>query len=75
MTSPDVRDIMICTENSNHSIDWKNASFVFNNKDKKVLQMVESALILKLPNFNLSSGFYSFSDNIAQDIISELHIQ
>ena len=57
------------------SIDWKNASFVFNNKNKKFLQTVESALISKLPHFNLSSGFYSLPDDIAQDIISELHIQ
>ena len=28
--------------------------------------MVESALISKLPNFNLSSAFYSLPDNIAQ---------
>ena len=33
----------------NHSIHWKNASFVFNNKNKEDLQMVESALISKLP--------------------------
>ena len=36
--------------------------------------MVESALIPKLPNFNSSEGFYSLPDNIAQHIISELHI-
>ena len=28
----------------------------------------------KLPNFNLSLGFYTFTDNIAQDIIYELNI-
>ena len=59
----------------NHSIDWKNASFVFNNKNKEVLQMVESALISKMPNFNLASGFYSLPDNITQDILSELGLQ
>ena len=58
----------------NHCIEWKNALFVFNNKNK-FLQMVESALISKLPNFNLSSGFYSLPDNIAQDIVSELRLQ
>ena len=46
----------------------KNSSCVFYNKNK-------SALILKLLNFNLSSGFYGLPDNIAQDIVSELHIQ
>ena len=56
----------------NHSIDWKNALFVFNNKNKEGLQMVESALISKLLNFNLSSGFYSLPDNVAQDIVLEL---
>ena len=36
-----------------YSIDGKNASFVFDNKNKEVLQMVESVLISKLPpNFN-----------------------
>ena len=55
-----------------HPIDWKNASFVFSDKSKEVLRMVESAPTLKLPNFNLFSGFYSLSDNIAQDIVSEL---
>ena len=59
----------------NHSIDWKNASYVFNNKNKEVLQMVESALISKMPNFNLASGFYSLPDNITQDILSELGLQ
>ena len=59
----------------NHSIDLKNASFVFNNKNREVLHMTESALISKLPKFNLSSGFYTLPDNIAQDIISALHIQ
>ena len=49
----------------NHSIDWKNASFVFNNKNKEVLYMVESALFSKLPKFNLSSGFYSLPNNFA----------
>ena len=58
----------------NHSIDWENASFVFNNKNKDVLQMVESALISRLPNFNLAAGFYSLPNNIAQDIVSELRI-
>ena len=52
----------------NHSIGWKNASFLFNNKNKEVFQMVESALISKLPNSNLSSCFYSLPDNIAQGI-------
>ena len=53
---------------NNHSIDWKNSSFFINNKNKEVLQMVECARILKLPNFNLSSGFYSLLDNIVHDI-------
>ena len=44
---------------------------VFNDKNKEVLQMVESALISKLPNFNLSSCFYSLPDNI----VLELHLQ
>jgi len=58
-----------------HSIDWKNASSVFNNKNKKVVQMVESALISKISISNLSSGFYSLPDNIMQDILSELSLQ
>ena len=37
--------------------------------------MVESALISKMPIFNLSSGFYSLPDNIMQDILSELSLQ
>ena len=37
--------------------------------------MVESALISKLPNYNLSSGIYSLPDNIAQDIFPEFYIQ
>ena len=41
---------------------------------EEVFQIFESALISKLPNFNLSSGFYTLPDKIAQDIISELHI-
>ena len=36
--------------------------------------MVESALISKLSNFNLSSGFYGLPDDFAQDIVSELKI-
>ena len=44
-------------------------------KNKVVLPMVESALISKLSNFNLSSGFYSLPVNIAQDIVWKLHIQ
>ena len=59
----------------NHSFDWENELFVLNNKNKEVLHMIESALISKLPNFNLPSGFYNLSDDIAQDIVSELHIQ
>ena len=55
----------------NHSIDWKNASFVFNNKNREVLQMVESTLISKISNFNLSSGSYCLHGNIAQDIVLE----
>ena len=43
-------------------------------ENEEVLQMFESALISKLPNFISSSGFHSFPDNIAQDMISELHI-
>ena len=46
-----------------HSIDWKNALFIFNTKNKEGLQMLESTLVPKLPNFNLSSGFYSLPDN------------
>ena len=57
-----------------YSIDEENASFVFNDKNKKVLQMVETAFISKIPTFNLSSGFYILADYIGQDIISELHI-
>ena len=34
--------------------------------------MVESGLTSKLPNFNLSSGFYSLPGNIAQYILSRL---
>ena len=41
-----------------HSIDWKNALFVFNDKNIEVLQIVETALISILANFILSSGFY-----------------
>ena len=79
MMSPDLRDAMICTDKC-----WKKiiqligkihqlSSIIklkksFNNKIK------ESALISKMPNFNLSSGFYSLPDNIAQDIISDLRI-
>ena len=55
-------------------IDWKNASFVFNNKNKKFFQIVESALTSKLLILNLASGFYNLPDNIVQDIISLLHI-
>ena len=55
----------------NHSIYWKNASFVFNNKDEEVIQMVESALISNQLNFNFSSDLYTLPDNFAQDIISE----
>ena len=63
-----------------HSIDWKTTSLGFNNKKKMVnnkyiLQMVESALLSKLPNFNLSSGSYSLPHNIVQDMVSELSIQ
>ena len=58
----------------NHSIDGENASFFFNNKNEDIIQMVDFALISKLPNFNMSSGFYSLPDNITQDIVSELHI-
>ena len=43
-----------------HSIGWKNALFVINSKNEEVFQMIESALISKLPNFNLSSGFLAF---------------
>ena len=56
------------------STDWKNASFVFNNKNKEVLQIVESTLISKLPNIDLISGFYTLPDNIAQDIFLEIII-
>ena len=35
--------------------------------------MVESALISKLPNFNLSSVFFTLPDNLAQNIVSELY--
>ena len=59
----------------NLSIDWKNVLFVFNNKNKEVLQMVQSAFISKLPNFNLFSGFYGPPDSIAEDFISELQTQ
>ena len=52
-----------------HSIDWKNASYVSNNKNIDVIQIIASAFISKLPTFNFSSGFYAFVDNIAQDII------
>ena len=52
----------------------KNALFIFNNKNKEVLQIVEFVLIAELPNFNLSSGFYGLPDYIASDIVSELHI-
>ena len=62
------------TLEKNPFIDWKNALFVFNNRNKEVLQIVEAALISKLPNFNLSSCFYNLTDNIAQDLISEQHI-
>ena len=44
-------------------------------ENTEIHKMVESALISKLPNFNLSSGFYSLPDNIAQDVISELCLQ
>ena len=44
----------------NHSINWKNASFVFNDKSEEVLQMVESIHISKLSNIKLSSGFIAF---------------
>ena len=78
MMPPDLRDAMLCTDacwNKSYFIDRKNTSLVFGNKDKEVLQRVESALISKLPNFNLSSDFYSLPDIIAQNIVSEHHIQ
>ena len=71
----DVSRLKRCNAMHRHSIDWKNASFVFNNKNKEVVQMVESTLISKMPIFNLSSGFYSLPDNIMQVILSELSLQ
>ena len=58
MMPPGLKDAMLCTLyrhmlKKNHSIDWKNALFVF--KNKIFLQMVESGLMSNLPNFNLSS--------------------
>ena len=76
MMSPGLNDAMLSTDTcwkKNHSIDWENASFVFNKK-KVALRMVISSLMSKLPNFNLSSGFYSLPNIIAQDIVSELQI-
>ena len=46
MMSPDFRYAIMyrLMLEKNHSIDWKNGSFVFNNKNKEVLHMIDSAL-------------------------------
>ena len=54
---------------TNHAIDWTNAKFLFNSKNKNILQMVESALISRCPNFNLASGFFNVTGDIATSIL------
>ena len=78
MMSPDLKDAMPCIDTC-----WKRIILLIGKihllspiiKNKEVLQIVESAPISKLPKFNLSSGFYSLPSNIAQNILSELHLQ
>ena len=76
MMSPNLKDAMLYTLyrhmlEKNHSIDEKNALFVFNDKNKVVLQNV----VVLQSRSCLTSGFYNFPDNIAHDIVSELYIQ
>ena len=70
---PDLTYATLCTNTCimQHMYHQQNTSFIFIIKNI-VLQIVQSALISKLPFISLSLGSYTLPDNIAQDIISEL---
>ena len=52
----------------NHSIDFNGAKMVFESSNEKQRLVVESALILELPNFNLCKGASSIN-KASKDII------
>ena len=51
-----------------HEINWTASKFVFNSKDKQILQLVESSFIHFVPNFNLTSGFYTLAQDLYRTI-------
>ena len=52
----------------NHAIDFDRARYVFESGDLKQRLVVESALILELPNFNLCEGTSSIT-SASKDVI------
>ena len=52
----------------NHAIDFNGAKMVFGSSNEKQRLVVESALILELPNFNLCKGASSIN-KASKDVI------
>jgi hypothetical protein len=61
-------------QDEDHQIDWDSSSFLFKSNKKDILQMVESILITKIPNFNLSPGFYTVPENLRESILKLIQI-
>ena len=56
----------------NHAIDFRQATFIFNSKNKNLLQMVESMYISEFPNINLSSGFYTLPNPVKKMLVNRI---
>ena len=57
-----------------HPISLSDSSFLFNSKDKNILELIESVYISKIPNYNISPGRYIINNAIV-DTIVKFHTQ
>ena len=46
-----------------------NSSFLFNSKDKNILELIESVYISKIPNYNNSSGRHTINNAIVDTTV------
>ena len=52
-----------------HPISLRISSFLFNGKDKNILQLIESVFISKIPNYNISPCRIKIYNAIVDTII------
>ena len=52
-----------------HPVSINNSSFLFNSKDKNILELIESVYISKIPNYNISPGRYIINNAIVDTIV------